>query len=634
MAGTDPSKLKIDLAQASDQGPRRRDNCDSFGTFPHDGEGLGTSKGQLFVVADAKFRNPAGRDAGKMAIRIIQENYFTYPSDDPLFSLQRAFDTANRQIYQYAQASGLHRKLGATCSAVVLQGRHAYIAHVGDCRIYRVSVRKIEQLTTDHTRVIETVPAGGGDRHPVRKPVLTRALGIKLGVKIDALNRVPLHRDEYFLLCSDGLSTLTLEDIKSVVLSSTPESACQRLVEQARRNGARDDITVQVVKVYQHYREPEVEVYAHIDDFAATISPRPLVFVVTAMLLMSGFLLRQPLYDKVAGLADEAMRRYELIEPATQSTAAFVEIEKRRLSNAEYYLNNNRLQDAQDIYQSILRTDPQHEQAREGLRQVAHGYHTLAERFEAAGNPRTALKYVRLAARLDPDNVVYRTAERTLSVQVERPRRIAAATASPGVVEQLATRKSSSDYLAKPLVNPEVRGIRQSQWKLVGLDEYQDFQIQRQNITFFNNIRIKKAFHKEVYDSVDVHVRAEVFSGRSTSKFGIIFGHQPNSVNPTKDFYLFSVNGDGEYTLQRISSRKIQFLDRGKIPPNTQDSYNTAGLQVKCMGNLVLLYANNELLKMVTLPEPLTETGVGLYADPRLEIEFSNFVVSPAQFEN
>ena len=256
-------RFKIDFATVSVQGIKRRSNNDSYGKFPEENTSLAIQKGQLFVVADSKSGNPGGRDAGKMSVRIVKENYFTYPSEDIEFCLQRAFDTANRHIYQYAQANNLHRKIGATCSALVLTDKFAYVAHIGDCRVYRISVRKIEQLTQDHTRVLEMLPRQQTrpEEAPktARRPVLTRALGIKLGIKVDTVNKVPIHRDEYFLLCTDGLSHVPQEEIQNIVLSSSPQQACKKLAALARQAGGRDDVTIQIVKVYNHFTE-QVEV--------------------------------------------------------------------------------------------------------------------------------------------------------------------------------------------------------------------------------------------------------------------------------------------------------------------------------------------------------------------------------------
>ena len=301
-------KYKFDFSGSSEGGSRHPENLDSFGSFPEKRSYFATAKGKLFLIADAKKHNDAF-SAGQMAIDSIQENYFSYPSEDIAFCLQRAFDIANRKIYQHAQTNSLDRKIGATCSALVLTDKYAYIAHVGDCRIFRVSFRKTEQLTSEHTRVIEMMSRDNegmvnvGGKPPYKnRTALTRALGVKLGVKVD-VSKVPVSRDEYFVLCSDGLKSVDSEDIRNIVLSSSPNHACRRLIDMARDRGADDSATVQIIKIYQEFenqteQSKQIETYAHVATPAVergNLIPGILLFV---LIVLFGMLYRDSITTK------------------------------------------------------------------------------------------------------------------------------------------------------------------------------------------------------------------------------------------------------------------------------------------------------------------------------------------------
>nr|HQV32406.1 protein phosphatase 2C domain-containing protein [Calditrichia bacterium] len=484
------AKFKIDFANASDRGQRRPENFDSFGKFPHDHSDLSTTKGQLFIVADAKSRNPSGRDAGKMSIRIIQENYFAYPSEDPVFSLQRAFDTANRQIFQYAKANGLHRKIGATVSALVLTDKNAYVAHVGDCRVFRVSVKRIDRLTNDHTRVIELQADG---KRPARnKTILTRALGIKLGMRIDTSNRLPIHRDEYFLLATDGLSVLSEEEIKNVILSSAPQSACRRLVEMARMRGSRDDITVQIVKLYHQFKEVQIETYAHVDDLEG-ISNGPILFMLAFMVAMTGFIFRDSLLEKFSGVVASFATEYKLVTVNTDDSPNKM-LNDRRLENANYMLRNGRVQEALQSFQQMLRDDPTHNGALDGIYKVAEAYTQQGDRDRQKGRLFEARSSYNQALKLNPNDPVARRRLADMDRREATPPPSSRRGRVKTTIPKLDTRQSSNSYLEKGIKDLGVRGIRRAEWTLNGLDEYQDFQYRRSNLTVYNNIRIKKAF--------------------------------------------------------------------------------------------------------------------------------------------
>lgn len=629
-------RFKIDFATVSVQGIKRRSNNDSYGKFPEENTSLAVQKGQLFVVADSKSGNPGGRDAGKMSVRIVKENYFTYPSEDIEFCLQRAFDTANRHIYQYAQANNLHRKIGATCSALVLTDKFAYVAHIGDCRVYRISVRKIEQLTQDHTRVLEMLPRQQNRPEPApqvaRRPVLTRALGIKLGIKVDTVNKIPIHRDEYFLLCSDGLNHVAPEDIQNIVLSSSPQQACKKLAALARQSGGRDDVTVQIVKVYNHFTEQvEVETYAHIEDLSARWSNWPIYMMLLLLLLMFAFLLHEPSLNRVSGMFESQMSQYSLVSLDQRGEATAEMMEEQQLIEARDHLESNRWSQALKIYKAVLRNDRAHPEALEGVAYIALARKEKGDEFYQQGRWASALKYYRQALLLQPDNVEYKQLAYDCSYRLEQQNRLAAARNGSNSASRQTSIKTVAEVSRQTILDNHVNGIFRSQWNILGLDEAEDFRFSGNTLQFFENIRIKKAFHQEIYEGVEIEVLADVY-GPKKGKYGIIFGHETAGVQPYKNFFLFSIDGNGRYTLEEVTSRSVNMLASEYIRPDVLRSYDQVQLKVKSFGKLILLYANGELLKMVPVDRP-RGGGVGLYADPKLRVVFSGLKISPAVYK-
>ncbi|MEO8397294.1 MAG: SpoIIE family protein phosphatase, partial [Chloroflexota bacterium] len=131
----------------------------------------------------------------------------------------------------------------------IIIGDLAYIAHVGDSRIYLLTKDSIEQLTRDHSlvqRLIELdqlTPEEAAD-HP-NKNMLYRALGQNEAVEVDTLTR-RLPPKARLLFCSDGLwNQVEEKDIVEVVKqTANPQEACNKLIALANKRGGADNVTV------------------------------------------------------------------------------------------------------------------------------------------------------------------------------------------------------------------------------------------------------------------------------------------------------------------------------------------------------------------------------------------------------
>ena len=241
------------FASLTDKGLRRSVNEDSYGVFPRrtfDPVGL---KGRLFIVADGMGGLIEGSTASKMAINLVRQIYFTQESEDIAKGLRQAFIYANHQIYKIVEDCELDLRMGTTCTAMVLAGKFGHIAHVGDSRIYRIRDDWIEQLTQDHTEVAEMMyqdmlTREEAQNHPERS-VLDRAMGVEAQVEVDIQKDILLQGGDYYVLCTDGLAKVALDEIKDMVLSRAPQEACHALVKLANHRGGEDNITVQVIKI-------------------------------------------------------------------------------------------------------------------------------------------------------------------------------------------------------------------------------------------------------------------------------------------------------------------------------------------------------------------------------------------------
>ena len=247
-------QFTITFGSSSDVGLQRTENQDNFGKFPEGNLDLAAPKGQLFIVADGMGGHEGGREASEMAVQIVQESYFGDTADSIPKRLENAILKANMSIYEFSTNHPRFMSMGTTCSVLVLKDDRAYIGHVGDSRIYRITASAIEQLTDDHSKVAELHRRGVISKeearyHPERS-YLYRAVGVRPITEVDLIDDMPINADEYYLLCSDGLiNHVEDSEMKNIVLSHEPQEACEALVALANENGGSDNITVIVVRV-------------------------------------------------------------------------------------------------------------------------------------------------------------------------------------------------------------------------------------------------------------------------------------------------------------------------------------------------------------------------------------------------
>ncbi|HSM86729.1 MAG TPA: Stp1/IreP family PP2C-type Ser/Thr phosphatase [Candidatus Limnocylindrales bacterium] len=248
--------LAVKVAGRTDVGCVRANNEDNFGY---------DSRYGIFVVCDGMGGQAAGEVASKMAVDVLLK-YFRQaaqvaqlsgsasPADAK--SLAEAIHLANRTIFEAGQGQMGRSGMGSTIVAALVRGHSMSIGHVGDSRIYLVRKGSIQQLTQDHSLVMEQVRLGYITQEQAEKSelqnVILRALGTEAEVEADVEDLVALPGD-IVLMTSDGLTRhVQDEEILSIVSGSRNlEAACGNLVEAARQQGGDDNITCLLLKIVE-----------------------------------------------------------------------------------------------------------------------------------------------------------------------------------------------------------------------------------------------------------------------------------------------------------------------------------------------------------------------------------------------
>jgi len=211
--------MRYDFAVRTDIGLLRMENEDAVFAMPFPQE----PKRFLAIVADGLGGYAGGKIASHLAVDVIRDVLNSYPDHGTIRPLlQKAFKEANAAILQKASQAGELRQMGTTATAIYFFEEKAYLAHVGDCRVYLLRGGRLSQCSNDHSF----------GRHN-----LSRALGLT-DVKVD-INILSIIPGDYYLVCSDGFTIpwipkLSLKQLKICRLNMLPIISCrQRKIEMA-----------------------------------------------------------------------------------------------------------------------------------------------------------------------------------------------------------------------------------------------------------------------------------------------------------------------------------------------------------------------------------------------------------------
>lgn len=252
-------QLNLTVAARSDIGCVRQHNEDAFVIADLTGDTTPFSepvskvpigeRGVLMAVSDGMGGHAAGEVASALVVESLRREMMEMerpPHDAEL--IKRAVERANRETWDASRTPG-RKGMGATVTAVFVDGAHAYIAEVGDSRAYLVRGGQIEQVTKDQSYVQLLIDRGvltedSAARSPLRNVVL-QAMGQSPEVQV-ALGKLELRQRDCLVICSDGLTNkVTADEMRQTILNAPRlDAACSKLVDMARERGGEDNITV------------------------------------------------------------------------------------------------------------------------------------------------------------------------------------------------------------------------------------------------------------------------------------------------------------------------------------------------------------------------------------------------------
>jgi protein phosphatase len=247
--------LNVSASVKTDAGCVRETNEDNGRHITPFANETQKKRGTLTIVADGMGGHSSGEVASEMAIELISRFYYEEESSASDQALKKAIEHASHEIYKTSVTDEKYFGMGTTVVALVLLNDTAFVAHVGDSRLYRLRERQMELLTIDHSQVMEMVKQGiisFDEAHTHEdKNIILRAVGTQPKVEAEVSEPFPIQIGDEFLLCSDGLSDMVEDkEIHNVwVRADDIHSASEQLIELAKARGGHDNITVGIVRV-------------------------------------------------------------------------------------------------------------------------------------------------------------------------------------------------------------------------------------------------------------------------------------------------------------------------------------------------------------------------------------------------
>ena len=230
--------LEVTTGHATATGPRPQ-NEDFVGMVTPAGDEL-ARKGIVLAIADGVSGHAGGREAAEYTVRGLLTDYYATPDTwETTVALDRVLIAINRWVISQAQVRREVSGMATTLTALVLRGRRAVFAHVGDTRAYRLRGGSLQRLTVDHV----------WDR-PDMAHVLKRAVGLDRELRVD-YGDVDLDAGDRFLLICDGVwSALSDDSIHRLSVDHRePQAFADALVKAALAAGTQDNASAVVADV-------------------------------------------------------------------------------------------------------------------------------------------------------------------------------------------------------------------------------------------------------------------------------------------------------------------------------------------------------------------------------------------------
>ncbi|MCH5311610.1 MAG: serine/threonine-protein phosphatase [Prevotella sp.] len=174
---------------------------------------------RLFILCDGMGGHDAGEVASATVCKAMSQSILANVHDKDGFFSSEDFTKALNDAFEALDTrdSGAEKKMGTTMTFLKLHNEGAFLAHLGDSRIYHIRPGKngesteILKQTDDHSLINDLIKVGELRKEEARlskqKNILTRAMQPHMDrrPKADIYTTTDIKPGDYFYMCSDGM---------------------------------------------------------------------------------------------------------------------------------------------------------------------------------------------------------------------------------------------------------------------------------------------------------------------------------------------------------------------------------------------------------------------------------------------
>jgi serine/threonine protein phosphatase PrpC len=179
---------------------------------------------RIFIVCDGVGGSTGGEVASKVVSDTVGAALMRTPlSEAGLPLVNSLLENARRKLVQYASANGLGNDMATTFTLLEFVGEKAFIAWLGDSRVYHLRQDKVLFRTEDHSLVHSLVRKGElteeeARNHPQKNLLLKAVRADDTKPEAEGQWIEDIQDGDYFLLCTDGvLENMTEADLFFVI---------------------------------------------------------------------------------------------------------------------------------------------------------------------------------------------------------------------------------------------------------------------------------------------------------------------------------------------------------------------------------------------------------------------------------
>jgi len=565
-----------------------------------------SEKGQLFVLADGVDGHNTDPQAKEMVVRVMHESYYSTPARDIVTSLENAFKDANTLVHEIFTQQADRTHLGIACTGLVLTNDRVYVARVGDSSTYRITRQKLQNVST-----LKHLTFAKKDNPSRIQPATQLALGV--GPEIEPeVSEVPLKTGDCFLLCSDRLLDVGVEEIRQIVRSNSPKEACQKLIDSARQMGVADQTEVQVIWVSSIQPTPD----------SALGDLMKLPFLTKIKLIAAAAILLTLIVAFLQTIELERIFPSDSGATAPNNHENTYSSEARPLiAEANAFFDAGELDIALSRYQDLQKIDAGDSLASARIRDIFEIYKDKANLYYQKGYYTAALTFYEKALELEPKSTQLASLIAACEKKLGRApdeKDVTAKTAASNRGDEIRVNKKASSSSVIPETS------KQTQIWDWGTIPDKEIIAEESGIRFSHSSTRSKLLSRNELDKFELQLRTAV-QRETHGRYGVIVGYQTMTQSPYETFYLISMSSEKTFLLHRYANFKKEIL--ASVAADSLANKESSTFTVRCNGSNLTFYYGEHRIFDWTAPKPIVGR-IGLYAGPDTDVTFSNLKFS------